>query len=227
MAPLPTTLTSRSIPRGASTRHPTNSSRSRASDHHEPEPGQTAVGDEQDHRGVDHQPVGERVGDLPEARLDMPAAREEAVDLVCDAGDAEDDPRRPAGRVPGPNQHGHEDGDEREAAEGQRVRVRARAGPAQRGSPSPHKSTAGCPALVKRVKTRRPVRRAPQIRRWRQARSSPQAPSYDRYPRRAAAGSIWVLSPHSLKLVIETMSGSRGDRGRPERVVGRRPRGAA
>ena len=51
---------------------------------------------EQDHRGVDHQPVGERVGDLAELRLDVPAAREPAVDLVGDAGDAEDDRRRPS-----------------------------------------------------------------------------------------------------------------------------------
>ena len=45
---------------------------------------------EQDHRRVDHQPVGERVGDLAERRLDVPAAREEAVDLVGDAGGAEE-----------------------------------------------------------------------------------------------------------------------------------------
>ena len=35
-------------------------------DHDEPDPRQPAVRDEQDHRGVDHQPVGERVGDLAE-----------------------------------------------------------------------------------------------------------------------------------------------------------------
>ena len=39
---------------------------------------------EHDHRGVDHQPVGERVGVLAELRLDVPAAREPAVDLVGD-----------------------------------------------------------------------------------------------------------------------------------------------
>ena len=39
---------------------------------------------EQDDRGVDHEPVGERVGDLPELGLDVPAAGEEAVDLVGD-----------------------------------------------------------------------------------------------------------------------------------------------
>ena len=51
---------------------------------------------EHDHRRVDHQPVGERVGVLSELRLDVPAPREPAVDLVGDRGDAEDDPRRPA-----------------------------------------------------------------------------------------------------------------------------------
>ena len=53
-------------------------------------------GDEEDHGRVDHQPVGERVGDLAELRLDLPAAREPAVHLVGDAGVGEDDRRRPA-----------------------------------------------------------------------------------------------------------------------------------
>ena len=53
-------------------------------------------GDEEDDRGVDHQPVGEWVGHLAELRLDLPAAREPAVHLVGDAGDREDDRRRPA-----------------------------------------------------------------------------------------------------------------------------------
>ena len=51
------------------------------------EPRQAAGVDEQDHRAVDHQPVGERVGDLPERRLDLPAPREVAVDLVGHPGD--------------------------------------------------------------------------------------------------------------------------------------------
>ena len=61
-------------------------------DDDEARPRQPPVRDEEDHGGVDHQPVGERVGDLPEARLDAPAPGEEAVDLVGDAGDREDDP---------------------------------------------------------------------------------------------------------------------------------------
>ena len=51
---------------------------------------------EHDHRGVDHQPVGERVGVLPELGLDVPAAGEPAVDLVGGTGNREDDRRRPA-----------------------------------------------------------------------------------------------------------------------------------
>ena len=62
----------------------------------EAHPGKPVVDGEEDHGCVDHQPVGERVGELPETRLDVPAAREEAVHLVGDRGDAEDDPRRPA-----------------------------------------------------------------------------------------------------------------------------------
>ena len=50
----------------------------------------------QDHGGVDHQPVGERVGELPEVRLDVPATGEKAVHLVGDPGDAEDEAGGPA-----------------------------------------------------------------------------------------------------------------------------------
>ena len=46
--------------------------------------GQPVLEEEQDHRGVDHQPVGERVGVLAELRLDVPAPREPAVDLIGD-----------------------------------------------------------------------------------------------------------------------------------------------
>ena len=41
---------------------------------------------EQDHGHADHQPVGERVGDLAERRLDVPAAGEPAVELVGGGG---------------------------------------------------------------------------------------------------------------------------------------------
>ena len=50
-------------------------------------------------RGPDHQPVGERVGDRPEARLDVPAACEVAVDLVREGRGREEEPcppRRPS-----------------------------------------------------------------------------------------------------------------------------------
>ena len=48
---------------------------------------------------VDHQPVGERVGDLSELGLDVPAAREEAVDLVGHPCDEEDPAGGPARAV--------------------------------------------------------------------------------------------------------------------------------
>ena len=62
-------------------------------------PGQPVVREEEDDGGVDHQPVGERIGELAELGLDLPPARQPAVDLVGDPGDPEDDPGRPA-RVP-------------------------------------------------------------------------------------------------------------------------------
>ena len=62
----------------------------------ERDPRQAADAPEQDHGHVDQQAVGERVGDLAERRLDVPAAGEEAVDLVGDRGGAEEDGGRPA-----------------------------------------------------------------------------------------------------------------------------------
>jgi formimidoylglutamate deiminase len=52
--------------------------------------------EQENHGGVDHQPVGERVEDPAEVRLHLPAPRKEAVDLVGDAGDTKDDAGRPA-----------------------------------------------------------------------------------------------------------------------------------
>ena len=66
-----------------------------ADDDGEPHPRQSVVIGEENHGRVDHQPIGERVRDLPEPRLDAPAPREEAVDLVGDACDEEDDPCHP------------------------------------------------------------------------------------------------------------------------------------
>jgi hypothetical protein len=54
--------------------------------------------EQQDHRGVDHQPVCQRIEDAAEVRLHLPAPREEAVDLVGDAGDPEHD-KRVGGRL--------------------------------------------------------------------------------------------------------------------------------
>ena len=66
-----------------------------------PAPGQLALEREQDRGRVDHQPVGERIGELAELRLDVPAASEKAVDLVGHAGDEEDPAGRPARAVVG------------------------------------------------------------------------------------------------------------------------------
>ena len=74
------------------------------------------------HGRIDHQPVGERVGDLAERRLDVPAPREEAVDLVGDAGDREDDRRGPGvAAVAAQDQH-DEHREKHEPSDRQRVR---------------------------------------------------------------------------------------------------------
>ena len=58
--------------------------------------------DEQDDRRVDHQPVGERVGDPAERRLHAPAASEPAVELVGHARDARTGWRRASCSRPRP-----------------------------------------------------------------------------------------------------------------------------
>ena len=94
-----------------------------AADHHDEARPRHVVGhEEEDHGRVDHQPVGERVGHLAELRLDPPATRQEAVDLVGDAGDAEDDPRRPAVTAVCRQHERHEERDQEEAGDGQRIR---------------------------------------------------------------------------------------------------------
>ena len=71
---------------------------------------------------VDHQPVGERVGVLPELRLDVLASREPTIHLVGDAAIAEDDGRRPAMAVVAARKQHHEDRHEREPRDRERVR---------------------------------------------------------------------------------------------------------
>ena len=66
-------------PRRCGSRRPATTSRSTISERDER---QATVEPEQDHGCVDHQPVGEWVGDLAERGLDMPAPSEPAVDLV-------------------------------------------------------------------------------------------------------------------------------------------------
>ena len=83
--------------------------------------------DEQHDGDVDHQPVGERVGDLPELGLDAPAAREPAVELVGDRGDARRrSPRASSGRPVARASSDDEDRDRREPQDRQRVRQLAK-----------------------------------------------------------------------------------------------------
>src|SRR5919108_3231259 len=76
---------------------------------------------EEDHGGIDHQTVGQRVGDLAKGRLDFPAPREPAVDLVGDARDAEDDRGRPAVAAVRSEDETDEGGNEKEPEDSQRV----------------------------------------------------------------------------------------------------------
>ena len=76
----------------------------------------------EDHCRVDHQPVGERVGELAEGRLDVPAPREEAVHLVGDPGDPEDDRGGPRVATVAREDQRDEHGDQQEPRDRQRVR---------------------------------------------------------------------------------------------------------
>src|SRR2546421_5314315 len=93
-----------------------------AEDDDEAFPRHVVLDEEQDHRGIDHQPVRERVEDPAEVRLDAPAPCQVAVDLVGDTRDAEHDPRRPAVTALGGQHQDHEDRDQHQASDGQRVR---------------------------------------------------------------------------------------------------------
>ena len=98
-------------------------------DHDERRPRQAPVQPEQEDRHVDHQAVGQRVGELAEARLDVPAPREPAVDLVGDAGERENARRGPAPLAVGAHEKHGEHRDQREAEDGEGVRkLRERGG---------------------------------------------------------------------------------------------------
>ena len=150
-------------------------------------------------RGVDHQPVGERVGDLAEARLDVPAAREEAVDLVGDAGDAEDDPGRPRVRVARLHHEATKSG-----ISASRPSVSAFGSCASGAGTArvaiPGKCTAAPRTLLVRgMEAAGPVRRAHQVRvLGGGAGEAPGAVVRGGSRGAAAAGSICVPSPHSL-----------------------------
>src|SRR5205807_10551211 len=84
-------------------------------------PGNVVLDEEEDHSRVDHQPVGKRVEDPAEGGLHAPASREEAVDLISDAGDTEDDPGGPAVAAVSLEHQDHEDRNQRQARDRQRV----------------------------------------------------------------------------------------------------------
>ena len=97
-----------------------------AEENHECDPREAVERDEHDHGDVDHQPVGERVGDLAERRLDTPPSREPAVELIRDRGGPEHDPREPARATPLGEQQDDEGGDRGEAQDRERVRQLAK-----------------------------------------------------------------------------------------------------
>ena len=101
---------------------PADEQRVTQEDDHRARPGKLALQREQDRRRVDHQPVGEWICELPELRLDVPAAREEAVDLIGHARDEEDPAGGPARAVVRADVDDDEDRNQREPQYRQRVR---------------------------------------------------------------------------------------------------------
>ena len=93
-----------------------------AEDDDERDQRQSAGVPEQDHRRIDHQAVGQRVGELAEARLDVPAPRQPAVDLVGDPGHAEQDRAGDRPALLGAEHEHDEKRDQRDPEQGQRVR---------------------------------------------------------------------------------------------------------
>ena len=79
-------------------------------------------------RGHDHQSVCERVGDLSERRLDLPATSQVAVELIRERGGGEEDPCTPRRPVTRAHEQDDDDRDGAEAEDRQGIReVLARA----------------------------------------------------------------------------------------------------
>src|ERR687883_316920 len=79
--PAMTTALTRSLSHGPPRRNRVEDARRERE--REPGPRKPSVDDEENDRGVDHQAVCERIHVLAELRLDVPAAREPAVELVA------------------------------------------------------------------------------------------------------------------------------------------------
>ena len=77
---------------------------------------------EQQHRGVDHEAVGERVRELPELGLDVPATREEPVDLIGEGRGREEPGEDVAPLTVGSVQEHDEDRDDEKAQDRERIR---------------------------------------------------------------------------------------------------------
>ncbi len=85
-----------------------------------------AAGRKHEHgRRSDHQSVGQRVCDRPEPGLDVPAARQIAVELIRQRGRAKEDPCPPRCRVARFEVQPREDRYRREARDRERIRDRA------------------------------------------------------------------------------------------------------
>src|SRR5207342_1905922 len=79
----------------------------------------------EDDGGSDHESVGDRVGDLPEARLHAPAACEVAIELIREGRGCEEDPGPPRWPVARAEIEPREDRDRHKAGDRERVRDRS------------------------------------------------------------------------------------------------------
>jgi formimidoylglutamate deiminase len=122
-------------------------------DHDQAGPGHVVLHEQEDHRGVDHQTVGQGIEDSAEVRFHLPAPRKEPVDLVGDAGDTEDDARRPAVTAIRGQHQRNEDGDQGKPRDRERIRKllqsrRNGAGRHECGKDTPVAETLSLPGFV-------------------------------------------------------------------------------
>ena len=173
---------------------------------------------EQHDRDVDQEPVGERVGDLAEPRLHVPAPREEAVDLVGQRCRPEQDRRRPAVSVDRPEDQRGVDRDDDQPSDGERIRnLRQRPGDSRSGAHPPRI----CPLRRPRVWLRapdtskhcRPVRRAVEIGPLGAVPAPPPGAvvrdvAEAAAPRRRGSGGLaWQAGPQASHFTVQPTAG--------------------